>query len=360
MKHTALFERHKALGAKFVEFHGWEMPLEYTGVVKEHEAVRGAAGLFDVGHMGVIEVGGADSVRFLSRVLTLRPDAIPVNYARYAFLLNGSGGIIDDLMAFRLNEDRFLLVVNASNAERDLAWLREQDREFGAVLIDDSPDTAILALQGPASWDIAREAFGIEPASLKYHSFANSQFMGTGYILSKTGYTGEKGFEIYIHNHTVERLWDALFEAGKPYGLVPCGLGARDTLRLEMGYLLHGSDADETTNPIEAGLEGAIDFGNEGFIGRDAVLRAKAEGTAKSLVGLTLTEKGVPRHGCRILAGGEEVGAVTSGNFSPSLKKGIALGYLRTGAPREGLSIDIHGKPHEAVLTALPFYRKGK
>ncbi len=358
MRHTALFERHKALGAKLVEFHGWEMPLEYSGVVKEHEAVRTAAGLFDVSHMGVIEVGGADSVRFLSRVLTLRPDAIPVNYARYAFLLNGKGGIIDDLMAFRLTEDRFLLVVNASNAEKDLAWLREQDRGFEAVLIDDSPDTAILALQGPASWEIAREAFGIEPASLKYHSFANSQFMGTGYILSKTGYTGEKGFEIYIHNHTVERLWDKLMEVGMEYGLVPCGLGARDTLRLEMGYLLHGNDADEETNPIEAGNEAAIDFENTGFIGREALLKVKAEGPAKNLVGLILKEKGVPRHGCRIIAGGSDAGVVTSGNFSPTLKQGIALGFLKAGAPREGLSIEIHGKPHEAVLTALPFYRR--
>jgi aminomethyltransferase len=293
-------------------------------------------------------------------VLTLRPDAIPVNYARYALLLNGKGGIIDDLMAFRLTEDRFLLVVNAANAEKDLAWLKEQDKGFEAVLIDDSPDTAILALQGPASWDIAREAFGIEPASLKYHSFANSQFMGTGYILSKTGYTGEKGFEIYIHNHTVERLWNTLLEAGKAHGLVPCGLGARDTLRLEMGYLLHGSDADEDTSPIEAGLEGAVDFENTGFIGRDALLKVKAEGPSKRLVGLTLAEKGVPRHGCRILADGEEAGVVTSGNFSPMLKTGIALGYLKSGAPREGLSIEIHGKPHEAVLTALPFYRKSK
>ena len=360
MKRTALFDKHTALGAKMVEFHGWEMPLEYSGIIREHEAVRTGAGLFDVSHMGVIEVGGADSARFLGRALTLRPDTIPVNFARYAFLLNGKGGIIDDLMVFRLNDDRFLLVVNASNAEKDLAWLREKDKGFEAVLIDDSPDTAILALQGPASWDIAREAFGIEPASMKYRSFANSQFMGTGYILSKTGYTGEKGFEIYIHNHTVERLWDRLFEVGKEYGLMPCGLGARDTLRLEMGYLLHGSDADENTNPIEAGYEAAIDFENEGFIGRDALVRVKESGPARNLVGLTLVEKGVPRSGCRILAAGREAGVVTSGNFSPVLKKGIALGYVSAGAPREGLSIEIHGQPHEAALTQLPFYKRGK
>jgi aminomethyltransferase len=360
MKRTALFDRHMALGAKMVEFHGWEMPLEYSGIIKEHEAVRSAAGLFDVSHMGTIEVGGKDSERFLGRVLTFRPDTLAVNFAKYAFLLNDKGGIIDDLMVFRLNEDRFLLVVNASNTEKDLAWLRENAKGFEALPIDDSPDTAILALQGPASWEIAREAFGIEPASMKYHSFANSQFMDTGYILSKTGYTGEKGFEIYIHNHTVERLWDRLFEVGKAYGLMPCGLGARDTLRLEMGYLLHGSDADENTNPIEAGYEGAIDFGNEGFIGREALIKVRDAGPARSLVGLTLVDKGVPRSGCRILAHGREAGVVTSGNFSPMLKKGIALGYINTGAPREGLSIEIHDKPHEAVLTQLPFYKRGK
>lgn len=360
MKRTELYERHKALGAKFIDFHGWEMPLEYSGVIKEHEAVRRAAGLFDVSHMGAVEVGGVDSIGFLKRMVTFRPETLSVDNARYAFILNEQGGIKDDLMVFRLNEERFLLVLNAATMEADLDWLRSNARGFDAVLIDDTPDTGILALQGPASWDIVRRLFGIDPAGpgFKYHGFLNSAFSGTGFILAKTGYTGEKGFEIYIHRHTVGELWDALIEAGGPYGLVPCGLGARDTLRLEMGYLLYGQDADGDTNPIEAGYGGAVDFENAHFIGRAALLKVKAEGPKKMLTALVLKGHGVPRHGCPITAGAETVGTVTSGNFSPMLKKGIALGYIKAGAPMENLKVVIRDEPHEAEVVPLPFYRR--
>jgi aminomethyltransferase len=360
MKRSELYEKHKALGAKFIDFHGWETPLEYSGVIKEHEAVRSAAGLFDVSHMGTLEVGGADSIKFLRRTVTFRPETLPVDNARYAFLLNERAGIKDDLMVFRLNDDRFLLVVNAATMEKDLGWLKLNAQGFDAVLIDDTPDTAILALQGPASWDIVRKVFGIDPAGpgFKYHGFVNSTFSGTGFILSKTGYTGEKGFEIYIHRHTAGKLWDALMEAGGPFGMVPCGLGARDTLRLEMGYLLYGQDADEDTDPIEAGYEGMVDFDNADFIGRDALLKVKAAGPKKKLTALALKEHGVPRSGCAITAGGETVGAVTSGNFSPMLKKGIALGYVKAGAPMDDLKIVIREKPHEAEVILPPFYRR--
>jgi glycine cleavage system T protein (aminomethyltransferase) len=346
------------MGAKLTEFHGWEMPLEYSRVVHEHEAVRTAAGLFDISHMGVIEVGGADSLAFLRRVLTIRPGAMSVDNSKYSFMLNERGGIIDDLIAYRLNDERFLLVVNAAAADKDLAWLRSKSVGLDAIVIDDSPDTAILALQGRTSWDVVKDALGIDPASFKYGTFVNSTFEGTGFILSKTGYTGERGFELFIHNHTVERLWDTLIEAGKPRGLVPCGLGARDTLRLEMGYLLSGVDTDEDTTPIEAGYARVVDFENEEFIGRDALLKQKEAGPSRELAGLRLLENGVPRHGCRILAGGSQVGTVTSGNFSPMLKTGIALGYLKSGTTRDGLSIEIHDKAHAAEVVELPFYRK--
>jgi aminomethyltransferase len=360
MKRTELYEKHKALGAKLIDFHGWEMPLEYSGVLHEHEAVRRAAGLFDVSHMGTVEVGGADSIKYLRRMVTLRPEALPVDNARYAFMLNERGGIKDDLMVFRLNEERFLLVLNAATLEKDVGWLKSNAHGFDAVVVDDTPDTAIIALQGPASWDIVRKVFGIDPAGpgYKYHGFINSAFSGTGFILSKTGYTGEKGFEIYIHRHTAGKLWDALMEAGKEAGLIPCGLGARDTLRLEMGYLLYGQDADEDTDPVEAGYEGAVDFNNEDFIGRDALLEVKAAGPKKRLYGLVLKEHGVPRSGCPITSGGEVVGSVTSGNFSPMLKKGIALGFIKAGAPMTDLSIVIRDKPHEAEVTQLPFYKR--
>lgn len=358
MKHTELFEKYRASGAKFIDFGGWEMPLEYSGVVKEHEAVRNTAGLFDISHMGAIEVGGDDGIAFLGKVLTLRPETIEVDRAKYAFLLNEKGGTKDDLMVFRLNEKRFLLVVNASTKEKDLAWLRQNAAGFAAAPIDDSPDTAILAVQGPASWEIVSKVFGIEPKSIKYHGFVNSQFEGTGYILSRTGYTGERGFEIFIHRHTAGKLWDALMDAGRGFGLVPCGLGARDTLRLEMGYLLYGNDIDEDTSPIEAGYEGAIDFENTDFIGRDALLKVKEKGPGKRLIGLLLKDHGVPRHGCKVMAGGSEAGVVTSGNFSPSFKKGIAMAYVNTGVPLEDIKIDIRGKLHVAELAEFPFYKK--
>jgi len=358
MRHTQLYDKHKAMGARLTDFHGWEMPLEYAGVVHEHEAVRKAAGLFDISHMGVIEVGGGDSLAFLRRVLTLRPGAMNVDSSKYSFILNERGGIIDDLIAYRLNDERFLLVVNAAAADKDLAWLRSKSGGLNAIVIDDSPDTAILALQGPASWDVVRDALGIDPASFKYGTFINSTFEGTGYILSKTGYTGERGFELFIHNHTVEKLWDALIEAGRTKGLMPCGLGARDTLRLEMGYLLSGVDTDEDTTPLEAGYARVVDFENEEFTGRDALMRQREAGPGKTLTGLRLIENGVPRHGCRILAGGSQVGTVTSGNFSPMLKTGIALGYISSGAPVEGLSIEIHDKTHSAEIVELPFYKK--
>lgn len=358
MRHTQLYATHKTLGARFTGFHDWEMPLEYTGIVHEHEAVRKAAGLFDISHMGVIEVGGRDSLKFLGRMLPTRPETMDVDSSRYTFILNDTGGIIDDLMMYRLNEERYILVVNSANTAKDLDWLKGHAAGFEAILVDDSPDTAILALQGPASWDIVRDALGIDPAGFKHGRFVNSSFDGTGYILSKTGYTGEKGFEIYIHNHTVERLWARLMETGGRYGLLPCGLGARDTLRLEMGFLLSGADADESTNPIEAGYERVVDFENTGFIGRDALMKTKAGGPARRLTALRLTEKGVPRHGCRILAGAGQVGTVTSGNFSPMLKTGIALGYVNSGVPLDGLSIEIHGAAHAAEVVELPFYRK--
>lgn len=358
MRHTQLIGTHRALGAKLMDFHGWEMPLEYSGVVHEHEAVRNAAGLFDLGHMGVIEVGGADCIKFLAHMFPTRPDTMEVDSVRYTFLLNESGGILDDLMMYRLTTERYLLVVNCANREKDISWLKGHAAGYDAILVDDSPDTAILALQGPASWDIVKGALGIDPASFKYGRFINSTFEGTGYILSKSGYTGEKGFEIYIHNHTAERMWETLMEAGERYGLMPCGLGARDTLRLEMGFLLSGADADEGVNPIEAGYARSVDFDNKTFIGRAALEKAVKDGPKRRLVGLKLAEKGVPRHGCRILAATGQVGIVTSGNFSPMLKAGIAIGYIASDAPLAGLSVEIHDKPHAAEVVDLPFYRK--
>ncbi len=357
MARSPLYDRHKALNAKFLDFHGWEMPLEYSGSVKEHTAVRTAAGIFDVSHMGVIEVGGADSIQFLERALTFAPESLKPDHARYAFLLNEKGGIKDDLMVFRLNEERFILVVNASNREKDLNRLRGIGRDFRAVLIDDSPDSCILALQGPASWEIASSTFGIKPSGFPYHSFINFVFSGSGVILSKTGYTGEKGFEVYAHRKVAGAIWDLLLERGKNSGILPCGLAARDTLRLEMGYLLYGNDIDEDTSPIEAGYSNFIDLENEKFIGRNALLKIKEKGPGRRLVGLALTDPGVPRRGCPVTSGGKEIGVVTSGNFSPSLHKGIAMAYIPATGINDG-AIIIRGRAHAAEVVEFPFYRK--
>jgi len=358
MKRTWLYDRHKALGAKFFNFYGWEMPLEYSGVVSEHEAVRFAAGVFDVSHMGVIEVGGEQSEEFLGKALSILPEKIAVDTARYALMLNHEGGIVDDLMVYRLTDTRFLLCVNSKSANKDTLWLQDIAKDYDTILVDDSPDTAILAVQGPASWEVVSEVFGIDPASFKYHHFINSEHDGTGYILSKSGYTGERGFEVFVHKKTAVRLWDEILLAGEKHHLLPCGLGARDTLRLEMGYILYGNDADENTSPLEAGLMFAVDEENTDYIGREALAELREKGPARRLVAMELLQRGVPRQGCRIFSGNDDVGVVTSGNFSPVLKKGIALGYIPSGVPVDNLSIVIRDKRHVVKVVEPPFYRK--
>jgi len=358
MNRTWLFDRHKALGAKFFDFYGWEMPLEYSGVVSEHEAVRFAAGVFDVSHMGIIEVGGEGSAELMRHALTLLPESMEVDSACYTLMLNEDGGLVDDLMAYRLNDDRFLLCVNSKSTAKDTKRLQDLARDYHAILVDDSPETAILAIQGPASWDVVNEVFGVDPASFKYHHFINSKYEGTGYILAKSGYTGERGFEVFVHKKAAGKLWDDILRVGEKHHLLPCGLGARDTLRLEMGYILYGNDADENTSPIEAGLMHAVDENNEDFIGREALMDLKNKKPERRLIALELLQRGVPRQGCSILSGGEDVGVVTSGNFSPILKKGIALGYIGTDVPDDGLEVVIRDKRHVARVVEPPFYRK--
>ncbi len=341
------------------EFAGWEMPLWYGGAVEEHRAVRETAGLFDVSHMGRFELTGPGATPTLSFLITINPGAIPVGAARYALVCHEKGGILDDVFVYRLGENAYLVVVNASNREKLARWFEDhigRDTEF----TDRTVDTALLALQGPRSLEILQAAG--EPAGerLRLREFAPGRVAGVPVTVARTGYTGERGVEIVVPASDAVKVWDALGEAGRDRGLRPAGLAARDTLRLEMGYALYGHEIDESTTPLEAGLEWAVTFEKPDFMGREALLEQKKRGLKRTLVGL-VTESGVPRQGYKVLdAGGSAVGAVTSGNLSPMLGKGIAMAYVppQHSAVGTRLAIEIRGKAVPVEVVPRPFYRK--
>jgi aminomethyltransferase len=370
MKRTVLYESHKALGAKLVEFAGWEMPLSYTGVLEEHEAVRTAGGLFDVSHMGRIVVRGGNSRAFLdwivpSDVGKLRPGA-----ALYTVFCNESGGILDDLFVYKRSRSEFLLCVNASNREKCLRWMNASKDRFHVEVEDQSDLMAQIALQGPESLNLLQQMLDLnvpervkgELETLPVRSFLECPFRGMDALIARTGFSGERGYELFIPYLIAPGLWDSLLAIGKDKGIRPAGLGARDTLRLEMGYLLYGSDMDEQTLPWECGLDRVIDLEKGDFIGREVLQRKKAEGIKRKLVGFEILQKGIPRHGCRIFSEGKAIGVVTSGNFSPSLRRGIGLGYLEPAFSDVGseILIDVRGKAVPAVVVDLPIYKKKK
>ncbi|WP_447978843.1 glycine cleavage system aminomethyltransferase GcvT [Candidatus Nitrospira bockiana] len=363
MKRTPLFEAHRTAGGRLVDFAGWEMPIQYSGVVDEYRAVRQAAGLFDVSHMGRIEVRGSGGVPFLQRVTTNDVATLAVLASHYSMVCNAEGGIKDDIFVYRLDSDTFLLCVNASNREKILRWLDEQRRGAAQVeLIDRSAVWAQMALQGPASRDILLRLGVGEVAALKPRHCASVSMLGERVWITRTGYTGELGYELYCPAAISLDLWQAVLDAGKPSGVKPAGLGARDLLRLDMGYLLYGNDITEETTPLEAGADWIVSLTKGPFIGREALLRQRQHGLQRRLVAFELVEKGVPRHGCRILAsqGGPVIGEVTSGNLSPHLQKGIGLGYVPPEQASVGASlvIDLRGKPLPAVVVKPPFYRR--
>jgi aminomethyltransferase len=361
LKRTPLYEEHVRLGGRMVPFAGFEMPIQYpTGILGEHQAVRRRAGLFDVSHMGEIEVRGAQALDFVQRVATNDASQLDEWQAQYSALLNDDGGIIDDCLVYRF-PDHYLLVVNASNQHRDLAWLQQHVADFDAYLIDRSDDTALLALQGPAA---PRILAGLTDATLDdvdYYHFTRGTVCGVPSVISRTGYTGEDGFEIYLPAANAAAVWTALLAAGEGAGLVPVGLGARDSLRLEMGYLLHGNDADETRTPLEAGLGWVTKLGKGDFLGRAALLEQKQRGVAERLIGVELTERGLPRRGYELRLAGETIGRVTSGGHSPMLEKGVGLAYVRTDLAKNGTRCEvvIRERGVAAVLTRPPFYRQG-
>ena len=360
---TILYETHKSLGAQFVEFAGWEMPVSYSGVLEEHKAVRTGAGLFDVSHMGRFQVEGQGSKGFLqylsaSDIASLRP-----NQACYTVFCNEKGGIIDDLIIYKLERLSYLVCVNAANREKCLNWIKANEPKFTNVRIEDNSEgIAQIAIQGPKSLDILQVLTDVDLSSIKQKSFSKGRLGGMDSYIARTGFTGEKGYELFIPAVIAPGIWDSIMKQGELFGIRPAGLGARDTLRLEMGYLLHGSDMDEKTTPLECGLDKVVDLKKEDFIGKEAILRQKEQVVERKLVGFELLQKGVPRHGYRIYSNGKTLGVVTSGNFSPTLKKGIGLGFVhpKYSTPGAEILIDIRGKVAVAMVVELPFYKKGK
>ncbi|HEX6924768.1 MAG TPA: glycine cleavage system aminomethyltransferase GcvT [Longimicrobiaceae bacterium] len=360
LKPTPLRAEHVALGARLVPFAGYEMPVQYpTGITAEHQAVRTAAGLFDVSHMGEVEVRGREAREFVQYVTSNDVDRASVGQAQYSTLLKQDGGVVDDLLVYRFPE-HFLLVVNASNREKDLAHLREHAGRFDVEIIDRSDDIALLALQGPRAQAILERLTGDRLDDIGYYHFREGRLLDRKALLSRTGYTGEDGFEIYLENRDAVPLWRALLEAGKAEGLIPAGLGARDTLRLEMGYALYGNDLDEEHTALEAGLGWVVKLGKEDFIGRQALIRQKEAGIERKLAGFRLRERGFPRPGyeVRTPSGG---GVVTSGTVSPSLGVGIGLAYLPAESAQPGAEIEIviRGQGIPAEVVKPPFYTQG-
>ncbi len=351
---TPLYEKHLELGAKLVDFAGWEMPIQYEGIREEHSAVRTHAGMFDVSHMGEVEVEGPGALAFLQRVLSNDVDAVDVGGAQYSCLCDESGGILDDLFAYRLGHDRWLIVTNAANHGADLDWLGRWSRGFDVAVRDVADRYAMLAVQGPHARGILGIALGIElPLRMRV---AAVRVGSRPALACGTGYTGEDGVELLIDPEVATPVWAELLDAG----LVPCGLGARDTLRLEVCFPLHGNDISPERNPIEAGLGWCCRADPSGFVGSEPIARVRAEGPAEKLAPLRIEGAGIPRQGNAVLAGGEEVGVVTSGTFSPSLEVGIGMAYVRADLAEPGteVEIDVRGKRRPARIASKPLYRK--
>jgi aminomethyltransferase len=360
MKTTALTETHEALGARMVPFAGYLMPVSYEGVNLEHETVRNTLGVFDVSHMGEFLIEGPNALTLIQRVSSNDASKLTVGRAQYSCLPNEHGGIVDDLIIYRVKEEVYLLVVNASNIEKDWSHISGYNKEIGATMRNISDTYSLLAIQGPKAVEAMQQLTSVALADIKFYHFAVGDFAGIPYvIISATGYTGSGGFEIYCRNEEVKQIWDRVLDAGSAYGIKPVGLAARDTLRLEMGYCLYGNDITEETSPIEAGLGWITKFDKD-FVNREALEKEKTAGPPRRLVGFELLEKGIPRQGYPLLDMQEKpVGQVTSGTMSPSLGKGIGLGYVPSELSNPGtpLLVGIRNKAVKAEVVKLPFYK---
>jgi aminomethyltransferase len=361
LKRTPLYEQHRALGARLVEFGGWDMPVQYSSISEEHQAVRTHAGLFDVSHMGEFKVEGQNALAFLQYLVPNDVSRLAVHQALYTQLCLPDGNVIDDLLVYCLAQDHYMLVVNAGNISKDLAWVQEQAKQFADVLVtDQSETTALLALQGPMAQKILQALTEVDLAKIRYYHCEAGLVDSINCLISRTGYTGEDGFELYCAPVDVAKLWNDLLASGKPLGLLPIGLGARDTLRLEAGMCLYGHELDEQTNPLEARLGWTVKLKKGNFIGRDALLRVKEQGPKRLLVGVELLERGVPRAGYSIYAGDQPIGHLTSGAPGLTIHKNIGMGYVEASHAVIGqpVQIDIRSKRVTAQIVALPFYKR--
>jgi aminomethyltransferase len=361
LQQTPLHDEHVSLGARMVPFAGYSMPVQYpTGIVKEHHAVRTAAGLFDVSHMGEFEVRGPEALDLVQHLLTNDAARLEVGQAQYTVLTATDGTALDDCILYRL-ADSYMVVVNAGNLEKDRAWFEGAAKGLDVEFADRSREFGLLALQGPRAQDILGRLTDTDLDGIGFYHFAEGQVAGVHAIISRTGYTGEDGFELYLPAVDSARVWRELLEAGEPDGLIPAGLGARDSLRLEMGYILYGNDLDERRTPFEAGLGWVVKLDKGDFVGREALARQKEEGPREKLVGFVLREKGFPRQGYEIRHDGEPAGTVTSGVLSHSTGQGVGLGYVSVDAARPGTAIDIviRDRAIPAEVVRPPFYKEG-
>jgi aminomethyltransferase len=368
MKRTALFEEHQRLGGRLIDFGGWELPVQYSGIMDEHLACRESVGLFDVSHMGEVHIEGADAEAYLNYLVSNQVSKLAVGQAQYTVMCHPDGGIIDDLVIYRRAQDRFLVVVNASNTEKDFNHFKAVEKEFKAPrgdlrVTNESSRYTQIAIQGRKAQEVLQKLTSANLSAIKTYWFTEGTVLGgIPAILARTGYTGEDGFEIYVEWNRGPEIWRALLEAGSPFGIKPCGLGARDTLRMEMKYPLYGNELTDQTHPLEAGLGWVVKLDKPDFIGKTALVRAKEGGLKRKLVGIKLLDKGIPRHGYPIFdsTGTRSVGEVTSGTQSPSLKAAIAIGYVEIGLSEIGqkLTLDIRGSKIPAEVTATPFYKR--
>jgi aminomethyltransferase len=363
LKRTPLNARHRAHGAKMVPFGGWDMPVEYSGITAEHTAVRERAGLFDVSHMGEIEIAGKDALAAVQRISSNDASKLAVGQAQYSGLLTPQGTFVDDLLVYRLAPSHFLLVVNAGNIPTDYAWIAEQIKPAGdAVAVDASSRYALIAIQGPRAAEVLQPLTGVNLGDIKYYWFAHGEVAGVRSTISRTGYTGEDGFEIFAPPQQADKVWLALLESGKPFDVIPCGLGARDTLRLEAGMRLHGNDIDDTTTAVEADLNWIVGWKKDDFTGAAALRAQKASGPGRKIVGFEMLDRGIARHGYDAYIGDQKVGVVTSGTQTPYLKKAIGMAYLPVAhtAPGTEFDVEIRGRRTRAKVVPMPFYKRPK
>ncbi len=360
MKKTKFYSVHEKLNAKIVEFAGYQMPIQYSSIIAEHKSVRNSVGVFDVSHMGEIFIRGEKALDFVNYITVNDASLLTNGRVQYSAMCYEDGGIIDDLLVYRINQNEFMLVVNASNKDKDFEWMKKNNI-FNVDIIDESDEYSLLAVQGPNS-KVTLQKICDKSLDLEYYHFFFANVAGVDMLVSRTGYTGELGYELYFKGDEkiADKIWNELFNAGREFNIQPVGLGARDSLRLEMGFCLYGNDIDQTTNTIEAGLSWITKLEKEKFIGKDVLVKTKEEGPKRKLVGLVSEEKSFPRHGYDLSVNGKKVGAITSGTVSPILEKAIALGYIESEFSKENTQVNflIRGKEIPAFVTKLPFIKK--